>query len=68
MSGRRRGSGRFGDGEQVRARVGDGVEERLRERVRASSSELGQRQSARAAVAGSDSHVMDHHPGVSDER
>jgi hypothetical protein len=37
----------FGDGEQLRARVVDGVEERLRERVRVSSSELGQRQSAR---------------------
>jgi hypothetical protein len=34
-----------GDGERVRARVGDGIEERLRERVRTSSSKLGQRQS-----------------------
>jgi hypothetical protein len=47
MSRWRRGLVRLGDGEQLRARVVDGVEERLRERVRMSSSELGQRQSAR---------------------
>ena len=47
MSRWRRGLVRLGDGEQLRARVVDGVEERLREQVRAGSSELGQRQAAR---------------------